>query len=48
MKMEVGFLFRILERQFKCFKIIKKNYIKKIKQDFSLEYLKDSLNVLKL
>ena len=42
-------MFRILEGQFKCFKIVKIIKKKKLyKWDFCLEYLKDSLNVLKL
>ena len=40
-------MFRILEGQFRYFKI-KKQFIKKYKEDFCLVYLKDSLNVLKL
>ena len=45
--MKVGFMFRILEVQFKCFKI-KKIIKKQSNQNFYLGYLKDSLNILKL
>ena len=45
--MLLEFQFKILEGLFKRFKIIKIVY-KKNKQDFSLGYLKDSLNFLKL
>ena len=45
--MKVGFMFRILEGQFKYFKIIK-IIKKKSYQDFYLGYVKDTLNVLKL